>query len=74
MKAWTTLCWGGKPTKAVLTQTCVDVFFISSVSETIVAILFPPKPPAYRCGPPLFRGLHFEKHRPRRIRYGNDWK
>lgn len=66
------MCWGGKPTKAVLTQTGVDVFFISSVSETIVAILFLPKLPAYRRGPPLFRGLHFNKHRPRRIIYGND--
>jgi len=52
----------GQPTKAVLAQTCMGVFFIRSVSDTIFAMLFLPKPPAdhlaNRCGP------QFEKHCP----------
>jgi hypothetical protein len=33
----------GQPTKAVLAQTCMGVFFIHSVSDTSFAILFLPK-------------------------------
>jgi hypothetical protein len=46
----------GIPTKAVLAQTRISVFFIRSVSDTIFAMLFLPKPPADRRGP------QFEKH------------
>jgi hypothetical protein len=35
----------GQPTKAVLVQTCMGVFFIRSVSDTIIAMLFLPRPP-----------------------------
>jgi hypothetical protein len=35
----------GQPTKTILTQTCVRVFFIRSVSDTIFVIIFLPKPP-----------------------------
>jgi hypothetical protein len=35
----------GQPTKAVLAQICVGVFFIYSVSDTIFAMSFLPKPP-----------------------------
>jgi hypothetical protein len=36
----------GQPTKVVLAQTCMGVFFIRSVSDTIFARLFLPKTPA----------------------------
>jgi hypothetical protein len=35
----------GQPTRTVLAQTCVGVFFIRSVSDTIFAVPFLPKPP-----------------------------
>jgi hypothetical protein len=35
----------GQPPKKILSQTCVDVFFICSMSDTIFAIVFLPKPP-----------------------------
>jgi hypothetical protein len=36
----------GQPTKAVLAQTCMVVFFIRPVSDTIFEMIFIPKPPA----------------------------
>jgi hypothetical protein len=36
----------GQPTEAVLAQTCEGVFFFRSVSDTIFAMPFLPKPPA----------------------------
>jgi hypothetical protein len=36
----------GQPTKAVLVQTCMGVFFILSVYDTIIAMRFLSKPPA----------------------------
>jgi hypothetical protein len=38
----------GQPTKAVLAQPCMGVFFVRSVSDTIFAMIFLPKPPADR--------------------------
>jgi hypothetical protein len=38
-----------KPTQAVLAQTCMDVFFICSVSDTNLAMLFLPKPSGDHC-------------------------
>jgi hypothetical protein len=38
----------GQPTKAVLAQTCMGVFFIRYVSDTIFSINLLPKPPAVR--------------------------
>jgi hypothetical protein len=43
-------------TKAVLAQTCMGVFFIRSVFDTMYATLLLPKPPADRRGP------QFEKY------------
>jgi hypothetical protein len=42
----------GHPTKAVLTQTCMVVFFIHSMSGTIFASMFLLKPFAGRREPP----------------------
>jgi hypothetical protein len=45
-------CAEGQPTKTVLAQTCMGVFFIRSVSDKIIAKLFLPKSPTDRYGPP----------------------
>jgi hypothetical protein len=45
-----------QPTKALLTQIYMGVFFFRSVSDSIFAMLFLPKPPADRRGP------QFDKH------------
>jgi hypothetical protein len=50
-------------TKAFLTQTCMGVFFIHSVSDTIFSTCFIPEPPVDRHGPPVVRRPQFEKHR-----------
>jgi hypothetical protein len=42
---------GGQPTKAVLAQTCMGVFFVRLVSGTIFEMPFFPKPPLTTCGP-----------------------
>jgi amino acid transporter len=42
----------GQPKIAVLAQTCMGIFFILSVSDTIFTMLFLPKPLADRRGPP----------------------
>jgi hypothetical protein len=46
----------GQPTKSVLSQTRIGVFFIRYASDTTFAMLFLLKPPASRRGP------QFEKH------------
>jgi hypothetical protein len=38
----------GQPTRAVLEQTWMGVFFISSVPDTIFSTFFRPRPPADR--------------------------
>jgi hypothetical protein len=48
----------GQPTKAVSAQTCMGVFFIRAVSDTIFAMLFL----RIRRGPPAVRRLQFERH------------
>jgi hypothetical protein len=55
----------GKPAKAVLAQTCMGVFLISSASDTISAKIFLPKSPAEanRSGPPAVQGPQFYKQR-----------
>lgn len=56
----------GQPTKTVLTQTCMDAFFVRSLSDTISEMPFLPKPPddrrANSRGPPVSRGPLLEKH------------
>jgi hypothetical protein len=49
----------GQPTKAVLAQTCMSVFFICSVPDTIFEMLFFKLPADHleNC-----RGLQFKKH------------
>jgi hypothetical protein len=42
----------GQPTKAVLAQTRKGLFFILSMSDTVSAVLFLPKPPADHRRPP----------------------
>jgi hypothetical protein len=50
-------CWSANICSfAVLAQTCMGVFFIPSVSDTIFAKLSFPKPPVNRRGP------QFDKH------------
>jgi hypothetical protein len=48
----------GQQTKAVLAQTCMGVFFIRSVPDTIFVVLF-----SYEsaCGPPVVRRPQFDK-------------
>jgi hypothetical protein len=46
----------GQLTKVVLEQTCMGIFFINSVSDTISTILLLPIPSGDRRGP------QFEKH------------
>jgi hypothetical protein len=52
----------GQPTKLVLAQTCMGVFFIRSVSDTIFAMPFPTKPPTDSHGLSVVSGPQFEKH------------
>jgi hypothetical protein len=52
----------GQPIKAVLAQTCMGVFFVRLVSDTIFAIPYLPKARTDHHWPPMARCLHFEKH------------
>jgi hypothetical protein len=56
----------GQPTRAVLAQTCMAVYFIRSVSDTIFAMLLIPKPHAdhlANChGALVFHGPQFEEN------------
>jgi hypothetical protein len=59
-----TFCWC-EPKKAVLAQTCMGVFFIREVSDTIFTMLFFSETAADHLAnhrrPPLVRGQQFEK-------------